>query len=231
MATDQVSDYALGIDIGGTFTDVVLLEADSGILEVAKTLTTNPDPSNGVLDGLRSLFARVEIAPASVRRVIHGTTLVTNTLIERKGARTGLITTRGFRDALEIGREGRYDIYDLRLELPDPLVERRFRLEVSERLNPDGSVRERLELSSVDVACDRLEEAGIEAVGVCLLHAYANSTHEEAVRERILARLPGCVVSLSSEVAPEMREYERSSTTVANAYVQPMVRRYLNTLE
>lgn len=228
---DAVAEYALGIDIGGTFTDAVLLDLATGRWEVAKTLTTYPDPSAGVLDGLGALLGRVDAPPSAIRRVIHGTTLVTNTLIERKGARTGLITTRGFRDALEIGREGRYDIYDLQLVLPEPLVERRDRLEVDERLNPDGSVREPLDLASVDRVCDRLAETGVEAVGVCLLHAYANPGHEQAVRDRVRERLGACPISISSEVAPELREFERTSTTVANAYVQPLIRHYLKKLE
>lgn len=227
----MVAEYALGVDIGGTFTDIVLLEQTTGKLEVAKTLTTYPDPSAGVLDGLEALISRTGVALGGIRRVIHGTTLVTNTLIERKGALTGLVTTRGFRDALEIGREGRYDIYDLRLELPAPLVERRLRVEVDERLNPDGGVREALSLASVDAACDVLRQAGVEAIGVCLLHAYANDAHERAVADRLSEAMPGVSVTLSSEVAPELREYERTSTTVANAYVQPLVSRYLRTLE
>jgi N-methylhydantoinase A len=226
-----LADYALGIDIGGTFTDAVLLDQRSGDYEVAKTLTTYPDPAAGVLSGLDSLLDRAQIGPESVERVIHGTTLVTNTLIERKGTRTGLITTRGFRDALEIGREGRYDIYDLRLELPEPLVERRLRLEVDERLNPDGTVMSPLSRLSVEAACEALSAAEVDAVAICLLHAYANPDHERAVRDEVGHRLPGCAISISSEVSPELREFERTSTTVANAYVQPLVRRYLATLQ
>jgi len=226
-----VAEYALGIDIGGTFTDSILVDVQRGAHRVAKTLTTYPDPSVGVLEGLRGILEREQARGRTVARVIHGTTLVTNTLIERKGARTGLMTTEGFRDALEIGREGRYDIYDLRLELPEPLVERRFRLGVPERLNPDGSVRVPIDTKAVDAVCDRFSEAGIEAIGVCLLHAYANPDHENAVLARIRERLPDCAVTLSSDVAPELREFERTSTTVANAYVQPLVRRYLKALE
>ena len=225
-----LAEYALGIDIGGTFTDLVLLE-DAGSIKVAKTLTTYPDPSDGVLQGLSDLLDRARVDPADVTRVIHGTTLVTNTLIERSGAKTGLITTRGFRDALEIGREGRYDIYDLRLRLPDPLVERRNRIEVDERLGPDGSVWQPLDEDSLAEACSALERAEVDAIGVCLLHAYANSTHEMAVRMYLESRLPDCAVTISSDAAPELREYERTSTTVANAYVQPLVRKYLGSLE
>jgi N-methylhydantoinase A len=226
-----VSEFALSIDIGGTFTDIVILDSSSGRIEVAKTLTTYPDPSQGVLEGVRSLFARARVSGSSFSRVIHGTTLVTNTLIERKGAKTGLLTTNGFRDVLEIGREGRYDIYDLGLQLPEPLVERRHRLGVVERMNPDGSVRVPLDLSTIDAACDALIQEEIESVGVCFLHAYANPDHEKRARDRLLDRMPGCAVSISSEVAPELREYERTSTTVANSYVQPMVKTYLTRLE
>ncbi len=226
-----MADYAVGIDIGGTFTDVVLQDARTGGLEVAKILTTTSDPSEGVLAGMRALLSGSRIEPGDIRRVIHGTTLVTNALIERKGARTGLITTRGFRDALEIGREGRYDIYDLRMQLPEPLVERRLRFEADERLNPDGSVRESLDLTSLGRVCEKLAEAEVEAVGVCFLHAYANPDHEVSAKSVLEEKLPGCTISLSSEVAPELREYERTSTTVANAYVQPLIRRYLARLE
>lgn len=226
-----MSEFALSIDIGGTFTDIVILDSSSGRIEVAKTLTTYPDPSQGVLEGVQSLFARARVSGSSFSRVIHGTTLVTNTLIERKGAKTGLLTTNGFRDALEIGREGRYDIYDLGLQLPEPLVERRHRLGVVERMNPDGSVRVPLDLRTIDAACDALIQEEIESVGVCFLHAYANPDHEKRARDQLLDRMPGCAVSISSEVAPELREYERTSTTVANSYVQPMVKTYLTRLE
>ncbi|HAA76699.1 TPA: methylhydantoinase, partial [Candidatus Latescibacteria bacterium] len=222
--------FALGIDIGGTFTDIVVVDAFTGAFEVVKTLTTYPDPSEGVLDGLSELFTRPGMSAQDVTRVIHGTTLVTNTLIERKGAKTALVTTQGFCDALEIGREGRYDIYDLRMQLPEPLVERRYRFEVDERLNPDGSVRSSLNTPSVVAVCDQLRDAGVESVGVCLLHAYANPEHETILRDAIADHLPGCPVTLSSEVAPELGEFERSSTTVANAYVQPLVERYLRSL-
>ena len=222
--------FALGIDIGGTFTDVVLLERAKGTLSIVKLLTTS-DPSDGVLVGTLRVLEEAKCNPSSVDRVLHGTTLVTNTLIERKGAPTGLITTDGFRDALEIGREGRYDIYDLWLELPEPLAQRRHRVEVIERMNPDGSVRIPLDEESVREGVSRLREEGVEALAVCLLHAYANPDHERRVRAHIQTEWPGVPITCSHDVAPELREYERSSTTVANAYVQPMADRYLERLE
>lgn len=223
--------FALAIDIGGTFTDVVLLERSTGTLSIVKVLTSYPDPSDAVLDGTRRILGETGCNPAGIERILHGTTLVTNTLIERKGAKTGLITTDGFRDALEIGREGRYDIYDLWLELPEPIVQRRHRVQVVERLNPDGSVRIPLDEESARSAATVLQEARVDALAVCLLHAYANSDHEERVRRTVQSVWPDVPVSCSHEVSPELREYERTSTTVANAYVQPLADRYLRRLE
>jgi N-methylhydantoinase A/oxoprolinase/acetone carboxylase beta subunit len=222
--------FSLAVDIGGTFTDVVLLEQETGRLAVSKVLTTYPDPSDGVMHGVREIFRREEIAASRVARVIHGTTLVTNTLIERKGARTALITTAGFRDALEIGREGRYDIYDLNLVLPAPLVERRLRLEVRERSDAQGGILEPLDEAGLAAICQQLQAEGIESVAVCFLHAYANPAHERRAGLVVRQALPEAAVSLSHQVAPEWREFERTSTTVANAYVQPLAARYLRGL-
>ena len=221
----------LSIDIGGTFTDVVLLDEHSSELAVAKVLTSSPDPSQGVLEGVGTLLETQRIDAAEISRTIHGTTLVTNALIERKGARTGLLTTEGFRDALEIGREGRYDIYDLSLQLPEPLVERRLRLEVGERLKASGEVLRPLDEDSLRAACRELVDAGVEAVAICFLHSYANSAHERRAAEVVGELLPDVALSVSHEVAPELREYERTSTTVANAYVRPLACRYLTNLE
>ncbi len=222
---------SLAIDIGGTFTDVVVIRSDRESLSAAKVLTTYPDPSRGVLEGAAKALESAGVPPAQVERLIHGTTLVTNALIERKGARTGLLTTAGFRDALEIGREGRYDIYDLFLELPEPLVERRLRLEVRERLNARGEVLEELDETTVREACRLLAKEGVEAVAVCFLHSYANSDHERRAAAIASELLPGAAVSASHAVAPQMREYERASTTVANAYVKQLAGRYLNNLQ
>ena len=217
--------YVLAIDIGGTFTDLVLLDCHTGRQAIAKVPTTYPDPSDAVLSGIDSLPGFCD--PGAVQRVIHGTTLVTNTLIERKGARTGLITTAGFRDALEIGREGRYDIYDLRLELPEPLVERRLRFGALERMNVRGEILEHLDESSIRDACSTFLDEGVEAVAICFLHAYANPEHERQAARIVEKAMPGVPVSVSHQVSPELREYDRTSTTVANAYVQPLARRYL----
>ena len=220
--------YVLAIDIGGTFTDLVLLDCRTGRQTVAKRPTTYPDPSDAVLTGIDALPGSVDAG--GVQRVIHGTTLVTNTLIERKGARTGLITTAGFRDALEIGREGRYDIYDLRLELPEPLVERRLRFGALERMNVRGEILEPLDEASIREACGTFLDEGVETVAICFLHAYANPEHERRAAGMVHDAMPGVPVSVSHQVSPELREYDRTSTTVANAYVQPLVRRYLSGL-
>ena len=221
--------HTLAIDIGGTFTDVVLREHKSGKLAVAKVLTQYPDPSVGVLEGVERVLTNVD--PQNISRVIHGTTLVTNTLIERTGAKTGLITTKGFRDALEIGREGRYDIYDLFLKLPEPLVERRLRLEVCERLYSRGEVMTPLVEDDVVEACGVLTRADVEAVAIVFLHAYVNADHELRAEELVAKHMPGIPISVSHKVAAELREFERASTTVANAYVQPLVEKYLARLE
>ena len=220
----------LSVDIGGTFTDLVLCRPATGRISVAKVLTTDPDPSAGVLNGIRQLLPGGEGA-GEIGRLIHGTTLITNALIERKGALTGLLTTEGFGDALEIGREGRYDIYDLFLELPEPLAERRLRLEVGGRLKSSGEEMTPLDEEGLRRACAALREAGVEALAVAFLHCYANPGHERRASAIVREELPGVSLSLSHEVAPEVREYERTSTTVANAYVQPMASAYLANLE
>ena len=225
-----MQNWILAIDIGGTFTDVVAADRDAGQMRVVKVLTSYPDPSLAVLAGVRALVERYGVDPARVGRAIHGTTLVTNALIERKGARLGLITTEGFRDALEIGREGRYDIYDLFLELPEPLVERRLRIGVPERLTVRGEVIEPLDEAAVRQACEAFIDEGVEAVAVSFIHAYTNPSHELAAAQIVAELLPEAAISVSHEVAPEMREYDRTSTTAANAYVQPLVRGYLESL-
>lgn len=223
--------FALAVDIGGTFTDLVLLDLSENRIIVGKILTSYPDPSQAVLTGVQSLLAAHHIAPAKIGRVIHGTTLVTNTLIERKGAATGLITTEGFRDALEIGREDRYDIYDLFLVRAEPLVERRLRFELPERLTAQGEIWRSLDEAALRHICRQLQAAGVEAIAISLLHAYANPIHERRTAEIVRQNLPGVSLSLSHQVASELREYERTSTTVANAYVQPLTTRYLHGLE
>ena len=227
---DSLDGYLLAIDIGGTFTDLVLLDPSAGVLMAGKILTTYPDPSAGVLAGVEDLFGQWRVDAGSVARTVHGTTLITNALIERKGSRTGLITTAGFRDALEIGREGRYDIYDLFLERPAPLAERRLRREVAERVDASGAVLTPLDEGAVERACAFLKAAAVEAVAIVFLHGYLNPAHEQRALELVRRHLPEAAVSVSHRVAPEFREYERTSTTVANAYVQPLAARYLNRL-
>jgi N-methylhydantoinase A len=227
---DRTASVRIGVDIGGTFTDLLMFDEATGSFTIAKTLTTPAEPAKGVRAGMADILELGAQPPATVRQIVHGTTLVTNALIERKGARTALITTAGFRDAVEIGREHRYDLYDLFLELPDPLVPRRLRLEVDERIYADGSVYQPLDLEQIDELVHRFQAEGIEAVALAFLHSYQNSEHERAAFERIREVAPELVVSLSSDVVPEIREYERVSTTIANAYVRPLVERYLTDL-
>jgi N-methylhydantoinase A len=225
------STYRLGVDIGGTFTDLVLHDAATGAVRVGKLLTTPKDPAQGVEAGLTRLLDEARVRASTVRNLIHGTTLATNAIVERKGARTGLITTRGFRDALEIGREGRYDMYDLFIDPPPPLAPRRLRAEVTERLLADGSVWRPLDDEEARQAISGLLTAGVEAVAVSFLHAYRNPVHEQRLAGLLRRLAPTLPVSLSCLVVPEIREYERTSTTVANAYVMPLMARYLEDLE
>ncbi|MGH7911436.1 MAG: hydantoinase/oxoprolinase family protein, partial [Candidatus Dormibacteraceae bacterium] len=220
----------IGVDIGGTFTDLVLLR-EGRVAAVAKTLTTPRDPSLAVAEGVAGIVsAAPDLALGEVREVVHGTTLVPNAMIERTGARTALVTTRGFRDALAIRREHRYDLYDLNLELPEPLVPRRRRWELTERVLADGSVDQPLDLDEVRTIARRARRAGVESMAIALLHAYRNPAHEQAAAGTLREVLPDVPLSLSSEVVPELGEYVRTSTTVANAYVQPLTDRYLGLL-
>ena len=232
MTTPDIARQTrIGVDIGGTFTDLVWVDDATGAVRVGKLLTTPKDPSQAVEQGVVTVLHDAGSQASDVRSLIHGTTLATNALIERKGARTGLLTTAGFRDAVEIGREGRYDMYDLFIDQPSPLVPRHLRLEVQERIMADGGVLTPLDESSARTAVARLKEAGVEAVAICLLHAYRNPVHERAVKDICAELLPGVPVSCSSEVVPEIREYERTSTTCANVYVMPLMGRYLDDLE
>jgi N-methylhydantoinase A len=223
--------FRVGVDIGGTFTDLVLIDDATGQITVGKTLTTSHAPAEAVGRLLADALQRARVDAADVRHVVHGTTLVTNAIIERKGARTALLTTRGFRDAYEIGREHRYDLYDLFLEMPQPLVPRHLRLEVDERTYADGTVARVLDEADARELVTELSDKGIEAIAVCLLHSYANLAHEQTVARIIEQAAPSIRVSMSSEVVPEIREYERTSTTVANVYVQGLVDDYLADLE
>jgi len=223
--------YRIGFDIGGTFTDFILLDAERSEIRLHKCLTTPQDPSVGALEGLAELLQAAGVALADIGDVVHGTTLVTNALIERSGARLGLITTRGFRDILEMGTEQRYDIYDLFLQFPDPLVPRRHRLEVSERMDRDGNVLTPLDAEDVRAMAQRLVAEGIEAVAICFLHAYRNPAHEREAAAIVRTAFPDIAVSISSDVVAELWEYQRCNTTCANAYVQPLMGRYIAKLE
>jgi N-methylhydantoinase A len=218
--------YRVGVDIGGTFTDLCLAGPD-GVVAVGKTLTTPRAPSEAVETVLRDTLADAGVEVGAIDALVHGTTLVTNAIIERKGARTALLATRGFRDAIEIGREKRYELYDLQVELPRPLVPRHLRFDVPERLLADGSVLEELDEEHVERLARELEAAGVEAVAISFLHSFTNPEHEQRAAAAVARAAPGLRVSLSSEVVPAIREYERTSTTVANVYVQGLVEDYL----
>jgi len=223
--------YRVGLDIGGTFTDFVLYDVGNRRISLYKCLTTPHDPSAAALEGLSELARQADLEIADIAEIVHGTTLVTNALIERRGAPLGLLTTEGFRDSLEMGTEQRYDIYDLFLSFPDPLVPRRSRLEIGERLDRNGRIVAPLDLKEVRRAVRHLVDEGIEAIAVCFLHSYANPSHEQAVRDLVAREFPNVFVSISSEVVAELREYPRAVTTCANAYVQPLTDRYLLNLE
>ena len=223
--------YRVGLDIGGTFTDFVLYDANDHRIALYKCLTTPQDPSAAALEGLGKLAAQANLEIADLAEIVHGTTLVTNAIIERRGARLGLLTTKGFRDSLEMGTEQRYDIYDLFLSFPEPLVARRHRLEIAERVDRDGRIIAPLDREEVRRAVRQLVDDGIEAIAVCFLHSYANPTHEQAARDLIAREFPDLFVSVSSEVVAELREYPRAVTTCANTYVQPLMDRYLANLE
>jgi N-methylhydantoinase A len=220
----------VGIDVGGTFTDFVLLDDASGAIRTHKCLTTPRDPSDAMAAGIEALAAELPGLPDRLEEVIHGTTLVINAILERKGARTALLTTRGFRDVLELGREMRYAAYDVFAQMPEPLVPRRLRLEVNERVRADGSVLEALDVAAARSLLPTLAAAGVESVAVCLINSFANPAHEQALKRLLAAELPAAAVSISCEVLPQIREYERTSTTVTNAYVKPLTERYLRRL-
>ena len=222
--------YRLGVDVGGTFTDLVLVAPDGRAL-TRKVLSTSANYAEAIISGTTALLADAGLAPGVVDEVIHGTTVATNAILERRGARTGLITTAGFRDLLEIGRLRLARLYDLDFERPAALVPRRFRLEVSERMNHLGGVITALDRRTAEEAIDRLAAEGIESIAVCLLHAYANPAHEQAIGAIVRERAPGLALTLSSDILAEMREFERTSTTVTNAYIMPVMARYLETLE
>ena len=226
-----MADARLGVDVGGTFTDFVVFDAESGSFSVGKTLTTPQDLALGIIRGTREAAERAGLEVRDISQVTYGTTLVANLLLERKGVRVGLIATEGFRDILETGTEQRYDMYDLTAKRAEPLVPRNLRRTVRERVGWDGEVLVPLEPSSLDPILSTFEAYGVETIAVALLHSYRNPSHERMVREYLKNRYPQYAVSLSSEVAPEVREYPRTSTTVANAYVEPPLRGHLAEME
>lgn len=223
--------FRVGVDVGGTFTDFVAIDERTGLLHREKCLTTPENPVEGVMQGLGRLATAGLVAPEHVFGVSHATTLVTNTLIERKGAETGLLSTEGFRDLLELGSDMRYDMYDLEIEFPAPLVQRARRLEVAERVAADGEVIVQPALAQVRATVRKLVDDGVRSIAVCFLHSYRNPAHEKQVLELVRDEFPELEVSISSQVAPEIREYERTVTVVANAYVKPVLRSYLERLE
>jgi N-methylhydantoinase A len=221
--------FRVGVDIGGTFTDIVLL-GDDGRVHTKKVSSSVSDYAEAIVDGLREVFRETGLDGGAVDEIIHGTTVASNAILELRGARTGLITTRGFRDVLELRRLRMPRLYDLTWEKPPALVERYLRAEVTERINARGEVLTPLDLVEVERVLDRLLGEGIEALAVCLINSYANSLHEARIKAIVERRAPGLPLCISSEVLPEIKEYERTSTTVINAYVMPVVQRYLATL-
>ena len=219
----------LGVDIGGTFTDVVLEVGSSAFS--TKVLTTYAAPEDAIIDGMHQVCAKAEIAPAQIDQIIHGTTLATNALIERRGAKTALITTQGFRDVIEMRTESRFEQYDLNLTLPEPLLPRQMRYTVPGRMDASGAELLPLTRADIEPVVAQIAAAGYESVAVGLIHSYLNDAHEKLVGEVLAQMMPNAMVSLSSEVSPQMREYERFNTVVANAYIKPLMKSYLGRLE
>lgn len=223
----------LGIDVGGTFTDLVLIDDDTGDIHYTKTLTTPTDLAQGVMRGVEQILPMAGAAIRDVDYIVHGTTIGTNALIERNGAKVGLITTSGFRDILEIARIERPDagLYDINVDLPEPLVPRHLRLEVDERVDAQGAVIKPLDEASARRAVEQLKAQAVEAIAVCLLFSFRNPAHEQTIGSACQDLFPEAIVTLSSQVAPEFREFERTSTTVINAYLLPLTARYIDRLE
>ncbi len=224
-----MTGFRVGVDIGGTFTDIVFL-GDDGSLHTRKVSSTSENYAQAIADGLAQVFAETGLGGGDIAELLHGTTVASNAILERKGARTGLITTKGFRDVLEIRTLRMPRLYDLTWEKPVPLVERYLRREVTERIDAAGRIRIPLDEGEAEAAVDRLVAEGVEAIAVCLLNSYANPAHERAIKGIAERRAPGVSLSVSFEVLPEIKEYERTSTTVINAYVMPIVARYLGAL-
>lgn len=224
---EEMKVYRLGCDIGGTFTDFALIDSNTGEIIIDKCLTVPEDPSEGIKDGLHKFMISDPDFLKKVEYIIHGTTLVINTIIERKGATTALITTKGFRDILEIRTEWRYDIYDLSASFQEPLVPRFLRKEIDERINSQGKVIKDINSDDVENLLRNLDANGVQSIAVCLLHSYINPIHEEVIEKIVKDKFPHISISISSKVLPEIREYQRTSTTVANAYVKNLFSNYM----
>lgn len=223
--------YMLGVDVGGTFTDLTLVHVDSTTAVSHKVRSTPDDPARAIMTGVREILERERIALEEVGYFAHGTTVATNALIERKGRRTALLTTRGFRDLLEIRDQTRPSLYDLSMQAPEPFVEPEHRIEIDERVGADGGTVVPLNDEDVDAALERLERIDPAGIAICFLFSFQNAEHERRIAERVRERVPGAFVTTSSDVVPEFREYPRLSTTVLNAYLGPVVQSYLKRLE
>jgi len=225
----SIANPRLGVDIGGTFTDLAL-QTDNGLFS-EKLLTTDHAPEDAILEGVARITRSAGIRVSDISMIIHGTTLATNALIQRSGAKTAFITTEGFRDVIEMRTENRFEQYDINLSLPDPLVERQHRYTVRERLSAKGEVLIPLDPSAVSLLIEKIKQQSYESIAVGLIHSYVDSRHELFILEQLERQLANVSVSLSSEVSPLMREYERFNTVCANAYVKPMIRSYLTRLQ
>lgn len=219
----------LGVDIGGTFTDVVL-ETPKGRFST-KVLTTYSAPENAIIAGIHQVTEKAGIKAGAIDQIIHGTTLATNALIERRGAKTALVTTEGFRDVIEMRTESRFEQYDLNLTLPEPLLPRNRRYTLSERIDAQGNILKPIDQKAIETLAEELAEAEYESIAIGLLHSYVNPSHEDMIRDVFAKRMPHVTLSLSSEVSPQMREYERFNTTIANAYIKPLMKSYLMRLK
>ena len=225
-----MASFRVGVDIGGTFTDFTVANVETGEIIVEKCLTTSARPDEGVMRGLSLCEDRWPDTVENAESIIHATTLLTNVVLERKAGEIGLLATKGFRDVLEFGRETRYDVYDPFIEFPVPMAPRNLRVGISERMLVDGTVQIPLDENEVRQAAQLFKRANVSAVAICFLHSYRYGEHERRTREILLQELPGIEVSISSEVHPEPKEYERTSTTVVDAYVKPTAARYLDQL-
>ena len=225
-----MSGPRIGVDVGGTFTDVALERPDGSFTSI-KVLTTHERPEEGILAGIASVAGREGVAMDEITQIIHGTTLATNALIERRGAKTALVTTAGFRDVIETRTESRFEQYDLNIVLPPPLIERKDRYVVPERIGARGEVLLAFDERAARQVVERLVDGGYESIAVGFMHSYRNPDHERRFRELLLGAAPSAAVSLSCEVSPQMREFERFNTVCANAYVQPLIASYLRRLK